>query len=190
MTVLDEKYPQPQCQKTVSMGDLSSHPHWRGRVSGIPDSHFKQPIPSALRGASATKQSRLSPRRDIWIASLALAMTKRRHISAFSQHTSRPSFCEKHTLGNFGGRREDRVPAAPMASRATKSTRVVTTGTAETARPSLRNGFNGCSVLSSVSRRSSHRHRRDAQASSPTWHQPWGARTTRLHRPRAPSFVS
>ena len=41
-----------------------------------------------------------------------------------------------------GGRREDRVPAAPMASRATKSTRVRTTGTAESARPSLRDGFN------------------------------------------------
>ena len=45
------------------------------------------------------------------------------------------------------GRREDRVPAAPMASRATKSTRVVTTGTAGSARPSLHNGFNGCFVL-------------------------------------------
>jgi len=29
-----------------------------------------------------------------------------------------------------------------------------------------------------------HHRRRDAQASSPTWRQHWGVRTTRLHRAR------
>jgi hypothetical protein len=68
-------------------------------------------------------------------------------------------------------------------SACSKKARGRTTGSAENTRPSLRDGFNGCFVLSPgtgvlapVARETSPR----------TWHQHRDARTTRLDRPRQP----
>jgi hypothetical protein len=52
------------------------------------------------------------------------------------------------------------------------------------------NGFTTYFALSPGTGLSCPRHRRDAQASSPTWHQRRDARTTRLRRPHRKALVS
>src|SRR5260370_36131147 len=70
----------------------------------------------------------------------ALAMTKE-HTSAFPRRDS-PGFALIFTPMKIRGRRERRVPDAPMA-RVQKNAHGVTTGSPEITRRSLRNGFNG-----------------------------------------------
>src|SRR5947199_10876762 len=66
-----------------------------------------------------------------------------------------------------GGRREDRVRAAPAVSCAncTKKCAHEHTGSAETLRPSLRNGFTAYIALSPVNGLSCHRRPQEALAS-------------------------
>jgi hypothetical protein len=61
-----------------------------------------------------------------------------------------PRFCISFALVEVGGRREDRVraaPAVPCAVCAWKRGAHGHTGSAEASRPSLRNGFTACFVL-------------------------------------------
>jgi hypothetical protein len=88
-------------------------------------------------------------------------------------------------LENRGGRREGRVPVAPMV-RVQQKARGRTTGTNRINRPSLRNGFNGLlralpgepGFLATVTCATRKRRRKLKR-------QRRGARTTRLGRPRA-----
>jgi hypothetical protein len=112
-----------------------------------------------------------------------------RHSLMFSRHTA-PEFCKFIGPQKKRGRREDRVRAAPAVSCAKVANKNAHehTGSAETLRPSLRNGFTAYSVLSPVRPELfCHRHRADTSAPLDTCH--WGARTTRLRRPRHALFV-
>src|ERR1700732_418928 len=83
--------------------------------------------------------------------------------SAFSPHIVRESLLEPPS--RIRGRRECRVPAAPIASHANeKSIRVSHHRYAETCRHSLRDGFNGYFVLSSVTGLFCHRRHADSSA--------------------------
>jgi hypothetical protein len=64
----------------------------------------------------------------------------------------RPKFLSNLSLHRNGGRREDRVRAAPAVSRAIAHSKNAHehTGSAATLRPSLRSGFTAYFVLSSV----------------------------------------
>src|SRR5947208_11542597 len=69
-----------------------------------------------------------------------------------SRGAVRPKFCKKSVPPEIGGRREDRVRAAPAVSCAIAHKRCAHehTGSAETLRPSLRGGFTAYFVLSPV----------------------------------------
>jgi hypothetical protein len=58
---------QAKCLRQIGTTGKSADER-NDRIAGVK-------VSSSLRGAKATKQSRLSHRRDFWIASLALAMT-------------------------------------------------------------------------------------------------------------------
>ncbi|WP_210267907.1 hypothetical protein [Bradyrhizobium aeschynomenes] len=72
-------------------------------------------------------------------------------IDSFSRRTSRPSFALSTAL-HIEGRREGRALAAPVARLLKKMQAAGTTGLAENARPSLRDGFDGCFAFSPVHR--------------------------------------
>jgi hypothetical protein len=80
--------------------------------------------------------------------------------SAFPRRGSRPS-CALLPRSNNGGRREDRVHAAPAVSCAlrTESRAHEHTGSAETLRPSLRSGFTAYNVISPANGSFCHRRR-------------------------------
>nr|WP_244422947.1 hypothetical protein [Bradyrhizobium sp. ORS 278] len=65
------------------------------------------------------------------------------------------------------GRGEGRALAAPVARLQKEKQAAVTTGLAENARPSPRNGFNGCFAFSLVRRLAGHHHGRDTLKASP-----------------------
>jgi len=87
----------------------------------------------------------------------------RTHVSLSSRRLMRPSFASGSTLDR-GGRREDRMRAAPMV--ACKKQAAVTTGTSRDVRPSLRDGFNSYFALSLVHRAFWPPYPREAKASS------------------------
>ncbi|WP_315776405.1 MULTISPECIES: hypothetical protein [unclassified Bradyrhizobium] len=64
----------------------------------------------------------------------------------------RPSYADRFTLLDNRGRREGRALAAPVARLRKKMQAAGTTGLAEHARPSLRDGFDGCFAFSPVRR--------------------------------------
>jgi hypothetical protein len=76
---------------------------------------------------------------------------------AFPRHPM-PELCSSGSPSQDGGRREGRVPTAPAARLQTKKQAAVTTGTPNN-RPSLRDGLNGCFVISPVNGLSCHRPR-------------------------------
>jgi hypothetical protein len=98
------------------------------------------------------------------------ALLRSKRIPAFSRHDApellhnAPSN-EESGATLKGGRREDRVRAAPAVSCAscTKENAHEHTGSAEAVRPSLRNGFTASFVLSPVIWHCCHRRRRDAK---------------------------
>ena len=85
----------------------------------------------------------------------------RRHTSASPRRTA-PEFCRLQRPSKNRGRREGRVPAAPMAP-CEKMHGSGTTGLADASRPSLRSGFTASFVLSPVTGLVCHRHLRDAK---------------------------
>src|ERR1700709_1920145 len=78
----------------------------------------------------------------------------------------RARFAINVALSEIGGRREDRVRAAPAVSRAkcTNKNAHEHTGSAEAVRPSLRNGFTAYNALSPVTGLSCHRRLADTSA--------------------------
>jgi hypothetical protein len=126
-----------------------------------------------------TPSSRSDRRNDVERANPIHLSTASSQTSAISRRDP-PELCKNDGPRNDGGRREGRVPTAPMV-RVRKKARGRTTGDGRTT------GLPCAMALRLIrdlprDRLSCPCRRRDARASSPAWHQRRDARTTRLRR--------